>query len=52
MYSSGKQDKFIRRILHMPLTGSDMNGETQECALKRKEKRIMLHMFTYNRLKF
>jgi len=38
MYSSGKHGKIIKKILHMPLTRFYMKGETQECALNRKEK--------------
>lgn len=38
VYSGGKHDKIIKTILHMPLTGYYMKGETQECALNRKEK--------------
>jgi len=44
MQSSGKHDKIIQKILHMPLTRLYMKGVTQECALNRKEKQ-MIHMF-------
>lgn len=51
VYSSGKHDKIIKTILHMPLTGFYKKGETQECILNRKEKQ-MVHMFYVIWVKF